>query len=170
MIRLATAADLPRLAAIEVAAGEMFRGLGMARVADDDPFTAEELAGYQRAGRAWVSTTDVGDAPVGYALALEVDAGAHLEQVSVHPRYARQRRGAALVEAVSAWAAGRGLPWLTLTTFAAVPWNAPYYERLGFEIVPDADQTAGLVAIRAHEARRGLDAWPRVTMRRRTAG
>ncbi|MFC9787289.1 GNAT family N-acetyltransferase [Rhodococcus sp. NPDC127528] len=167
MIRLATTADLPRLAAIEVAAGEMFRELGMAAVADDDPFTVEELEGYRRGGRAWVCT-DVGDAPVGYALALEVDDGAHLEQVSVHPGYAGRRRGADLVDAVSAWAAGRGLPWLTLTTFAAVPWNAPYYERLGFTIVPDADLTAGLRAIRANEAQHGLDAWPRVTMRRRT--
>ncbi|MFE3293695.1 GNAT family N-acetyltransferase [Rhodococcus sp. NPDC059234] len=168
MIRLATAADLPRLAAIEIAAGEMFRELGMAAVADDDPFAVEELARYQRDGRAWVSVTDDGEAPVGYALALEIDAGAHLEQVSVHPGYGGQRRGAALVDTVSAWAAGRGQPWLTLTTFAAVPWNAPYYERLGFSVVPESDLTAGLREIRAHEAQHGLDRWPRVTMRRRT--
>ncbi|TQF68640.1 GNAT family N-acetyltransferase [Rhodococcus spelaei] len=167
MIRVATPADLPRLAGIEVAAGAMFATLGMALVADDDPFTVEELAQYQRAGRAWVAV-DAGDAPVGYALALEVDGGAHLEQVSVHPDFAGRRLGAALVEEVSAWAADRGLPWLTLTTFAAVPWNAPYYERLGFEILPDADLGRGLVAIRADEAAHGLDTWPRVTMRRRT--
>jgi hypothetical protein len=45
-----------------------------------------------------------------------------------------------------------------------VPWNAPYYERLGFRRVDDL--TPGLRAIRAAEAARGLDRWPRVAMRR----
>ena len=38
----------------------------------------------------------------------------------------------ALIEHVAGWARAHGSPALTLTTFTEVPWNAPYYERLGF--------------------------------------
>ncbi|WP_037176069.1 GNAT family N-acetyltransferase [Rhodococcus sp. UNC363MFTsu5.1] len=165
MIRSATTTDLVHLPAIEIAAGLPFRSVGMDAVADDDPPTVRELAEYQRAGRAWVATTE-DDVPIGYALALAVDGAAHLEQVSVDPAHAGRRLGAALIDEVERWAAERKYPWLTLTTFAQVPWNAPYYERLGFRVVPADELTPGLRSIREHEADRGLDAWPRVTMRR----
>lgn len=165
MIRSATATDLVHLPAIEIAAGVPFRSVGMDAVADDAPPTVSELAEYQRAGRAWVATTD-DDSPIGYALALVVDGAAHIEQVSVDPAHAGRRLGAALIDEVERWAAERRLPWLTLTTFTEVPWNAPYYERLGFRVVPADELTSGLRSIREHEAEHGLDAWPRVTMRR----
>ncbi len=37
-----------------------------------------------------------------------------------------------------------GLPALTLTTFAEVPWNAPYYEPCGFRRLAEAEITPGL--------------------------
>lgn len=55
---------------------------------------------------------------------------------------------------------------LTLTTFAYVPWNAPYYARLGFEIIPPDHVAPGLRDVRQHEASAGLDAWPCVVMSR----
>jgi hypothetical protein len=59
-----------------------------------------------------------------------------------------------------------GLPALTLTTFADVPWNGPYYERCGFRVLAGDEITPGLRAIREHENALGLDRWPRVCMRR----
>jgi hypothetical protein len=47
-----------------------------------------------------------------------------------------------------------------------VPWNGPYYRRLGFREVPPAEETPGLRRVRAHEAAIGLDRWPRLCMRR----
>ena len=44
------------------------------------------------------------------------------------------------------------MPAVTLTTFRDVPWNAPYYERLGFRTLAADEITPGLAAIRAHEA------------------
>jgi GNAT superfamily N-acetyltransferase len=132
----------------------------MAAIADDEPFTLAELTTYQRAGRAWV----YGDPPVAYVLVDEIDGYAHLEQVSVHPGHSRQGIGRMLIDHVGTWAASRGLAGLTLTTFTEVPWNAPYYARLGFRVVTDL--SPGLRAVRAHEAAIGLDAWPRAVMRR----
>ncbi|GAB1515310.1 GNAT family N-acetyltransferase [Actinophytocola sp. KF-1] len=160
MIREASLTDLPVLRDIEHAAGAPFRDIGMAAIADDELPAVEELAAYQQAGRAWVW----GDPPVAYVLADEVDGYAHIEQVSVHPGHSRRGIGRALIDHVGAWARARGLAGLTLTTFADVPWNAPYYARIGFTVVTDL--TPGLQAIRAQEAARGLDAWPRVAMRR----
>lgn len=163
MIRLARPDDLPALIDIEREAGSLFRALDMAAIADDDPGSVAELAPYQSDGRAWVSVDD-SDRPVAYLIAEAVDGRAHVEQVSVRPSHARRGLGNALIETLAEWAAERGLPALTLTTFAAVPWNAPYYERLRFRVLADAEIGPGLRAIRRAEADRGLDAWPRVAM------
>jgi GNAT superfamily N-acetyltransferase len=164
VIRPARADDLGHLHDIERAAGEPFRELGMAAVADDDPPTVRELAVFQQDGRAWVVAGDTGQ-PVGYVLVDVVDGCVHVEQVSVQPRYARQGLGKRLLDTVELWARRLGFPAMTLTTFTDVPWNAPYYERLGWRRLGQSDLTPGLAAIREHEAARGLDRWSRVAMR-----
>lgn len=148
---------------IERAAGESFRAIGMALVADDDPGSVEALAPYQRDGRAWVST-DADDRPVGYLLVEVVDGHAHIEQVSVRPTHGRRGLGRGLIETGRRWALARGFDTVSLTTYAEVPWNGPYYTRLGFRVLAPDRLTPGLRAIRAHETAKGLDAWPRVTM------
>ena len=150
---------------IERAAGEAFRDIGMAEIADDEPFPLAVLADYREAGHAWVATDDA-DAPVGYLLADLVDGNLHIEQVSVHPHHARRRVGRRLLDHLADHATAAGVPALTLTTFAEVPWNGPYYARCGFVTLADSDLTPGLRAIRQHETAHGLDRWPRVCMRR----
>ena len=86
--------------------------------------------------------------------------------MSVDHGSARQGLGRSLVEHAGAYARRHRLPALTLTTFADAPWNAPYYERLGFRVLRDDELTPGLREIRRTEAAHGLDAWPRVCMRR----
>jgi hypothetical protein len=51
-IRTATEADLPVMRDIERAAGTAFAEVGMREIADDEPLSLEELAGYQEGGRA----------------------------------------------------------------------------------------------------------------------
>ncbi|WP_432524064.1 GNAT family N-acetyltransferase [Kineococcus sp. SYSU DK006] len=167
MIRSARPADLPRLREVEVAAGALFRTVGMDRIADDDPPSLQELAAFQERGRAWVVTGEAGGGvPVGYLLLDLVDGAAHVEQVSVDPACARRRLGASLLETAAGWAAARGLPALTLTTFADVPWNAPHYARLGFAVLPADRLGPGLRGVVERERAHGLHAWPRVVMRR----
>jgi GNAT superfamily N-acetyltransferase len=165
MIRRARSDELEKLRELERAAGSIFRQLGMDAVADDEPPSTATLAVSQAAGRAWVST-DEADEPVAYMLVEVIDASAHIEQVSVHPRAARQGLGRALIETAAAWARQHGLKALTLTTYRDVPWNRPYYQRLGFHVVDDPQITPGLRRLRAQEADAGLDRWPRVVMRR----
>ncbi len=166
VIRPVVTSDLARLQAIEVAAGGMFRPLGMDLVADDDPFSADVLQSYADAGHAWVAVPSDGGQADGYLLLDVVDGAAHVEQVTVHPDGARRGIGRALVEHVASWAAGAGFSAMTLTTFRDVAWNGPYYERLGFRYLDPDDEGPALRLLRDHERAHGLDAWPRASMRR----
>jgi GNAT superfamily N-acetyltransferase len=164
-IRAADGAELDRLREIERLAGAAFRDLGMASIADDEPPSIEALTGYVADGRAWVATAP-GGVPIGYLLLDVIDGCGHVEQVSVDPSYRGRGVGRGLIDHADAWSAGQGLAALTLTTFADVPWNAPYYERIGFRRLTDGELSPGLVEIRRHEQALGLDRWPRVAMRR----
>jgi ribosomal protein S18 acetylase RimI-like enzyme len=173
-IRAARSAELPILQDIEIEAGSVFHEVGMDEIAGDVPFPIPELLAYVEAGHAWVACDDSGalfaaadaDRPVGYLLAEVVDDALHVEQVSVLPTYAHQGIGRALIDHAATVAAKEGYPALTLTTFVDVPWNGPYYARLGF--TPIATPGPELQAIRDKEAALGLDRWPRVAMRRST--
>ena len=162
-IRAARTEDLAALVEIEQAAGEMFRPLGMDVVADDDPGSVEELLPYVEGEQAFVAV-DAADGPVGYLLLDVVDRAAHIEQVSVHPRCARRGIGRGLIEQAASWARDRDFGALTLTTYVEVPWNGPYYERLGFRYVAPGEETPGVRTLRAHERDHGLDAWQRACM------
>jgi GNAT superfamily N-acetyltransferase len=164
-VRLARPDDLDGIGDLERAAGEAFRTIGMDLVADDTPPPVEHLAGYQSSGRMWVAT-DRADRPIAYCLVDVVDGATHLEQLTVTPDWARQRIGGQLIEVVAGWAREVGRPVLTLLTFRYVPWNAPYYRRLGFTDIPEALLTPGLRALGDVEERLGLTRWPRVAMRR----
>lgn len=163
LVRTACHDDLTAVQGVEVAAGALFATVGMGAIAEDDPPSLEELADYQRGGRAWVSVDDR-DVPVGYLLVDVVDGNAHVEQVTVHPAHARSGRGRELLDVAEAWAAASGRTALTLTTFADVAWNAPYYRRLGFRDMTPDEVGDELRAVRAREAAHGLDVWPRVSM------
>ena len=169
-IRAARTTDIPAIRGIERAAGEAFRSIGLADIADDDPPSADELTAFIRSGGALVAV-DRTDAPVAYLLIEALGGRGHIEQVSVHPSHARQGIGAGLIEAADEWARARGLAGLTLTTFADVPWNAPYYARLGFAVLPDEAVDDALRArVREEEAHGlGLAEWPRVVMARATS-
>ncbi|SDT34205.1 GNAT family N-acetyltransferase [Actinoplanes derwentensis] len=191
-IRAARDDELVELQEIERAAGELFRDIGMAAIADDEPLPVEVLAEYVSAGRAWVAVvTDpdlddgtgrgagrvgplaVGDHRewvAGYLIADLVDGNVHIEQVSVHPRFSRRGVGRRLIDETAAYAERVGAAGLTLTTFAEVAWNAPYYRRCGFVVLADEAVGSGLRAVRAHEAAAGLERWARVCMGRTLGG
>ena len=84
--------------------------------------------------RAWVAVDDLG-AVIGFAVAWVIDGEGHLDELAVTPAHGRRGVGRALVDEVLAWSAARGLPSVTLITFRDVPWNGPFYEKLGFEAV-----------------------------------
>ncbi len=79
-----------------------------------------------------VATLVAGRPPVSFARLEVVDGHAHLGQLSVMPEYGRLGIGTSLVVAACDWARRRGHGLITLTTFADIPFNTPFYRRLGF--------------------------------------
>ncbi|TSD86291.1 GNAT family N-acetyltransferase [Mycobacterium sp. KBS0706] len=161
--------EVETVRAIEVAAASQFRGVGLPTIAALDPAERQEVLLRAREGRLLV-VADAADRPVGFVLFGEIDGTLHIEELDVHPDHARRGLGAALIERLDAIARDRGLPELTLSTFRDVPWNAPYYARLGFVPMPDEALGPGLAAIRDMIAAKGIDIIPRLFMRRPVAG
>jgi GNAT superfamily N-acetyltransferase len=163
-LRPARTAEIETLRGIEKAAATRLLGTDLAWVAGDEPTEAAALAERIADGRCLIAARD--DRPVGFVIFEIVDDTAHVEELDVLPDHAGHRLGARLIDAVAAWAAQRGLPALTLSTFRDVPWNAPYYRRLGFTDIPMGELTPGLAEIRAHHREKGLVDDLRVFMRR----
>lgn len=164
-IRPARREELELLRSLEREAGRVFATVGMPEIAADEPRSVAALETFRGEGRAWVSV-DRRDRPVAYLLSAIVDGCAHLEQVSVAPARARQGLGAALIEHLAATVRAEGRPALTLCTFRDVPWNAPYYRRLGFTVLEPRALGPELAALVEHEAAVIPGDAPRVAMRR----
>jgi GNAT superfamily N-acetyltransferase len=161
-IRPARADEIDRVRDIERISATRFLGGDRAALADDEPTDAETLT--TRIGTGGLLVAADADVPVAFVMFREVEGCAYVEQIDVLPSHARRGIGAALLNAVADLALERGWPALTLSTFKDVPFNAPYYARLGFRVVEDL--TPGMVQIRAEHEARGLDETARVFMRR----
>lgn len=166
-MRLATLDDISQIAPMERAASEVFREIGMNAIADDAPFSDDVLEKAVADQRLWVAT-EYGTLRA-YLLAEFLPESLHIEQVTVHPDAAHRGIGAMLIQSVSGDARATALGKITLTTFENVPWNAPYYERLGFIDIDEAQWPVGIAEIVQAEKDRGLHAWPRVVMVREIA-
>ncbi|HST06924.1 MAG TPA: GNAT family N-acetyltransferase, partial [Gemmatimonadaceae bacterium] len=165
MYSIATArpSDIPLLPAIELAAARLLVGHAPESVLAEST-SLSVLRRVQSAGQLWVAIAD--DVPVGFAHVEILEPGsAHLHELDVHPDHGRRGVGTRLVRTVTAWAAASGYGSVTLSTFRDVPWNMPFYSRLGFEAIPPQSLTPALGALVADEARRGLDPASRVVMR-----
>jgi ribosomal protein S18 acetylase RimI-like enzyme len=137
VVRNATADDVASMQAVEVGARQRFREVDnprIAKCADDPPYQTAGLTRAATEQRAWVAINDLGTV-IGFAVACVIDGEGHLDELAVTPAHGRRGVGRALVDAVLTWSADRGLASVTLITFQDVPWNGPYYEKLGFEPV-----------------------------------
>ena len=170
---LARPEDVALLPDVERRAGFLFKtyagDLGITDQMYDDPTPVEALAEAQRAGRLWVATAS-GGTPVGFALVIEIQEYAHLDEIDVLPLHGGQGIGSALLASVCSWATDTGYAAVTLRTFRDVPWNAPFYARRGFRIVDSADLSQAHVALEASERDEGLRTDIRVTMVYATTG
>jgi ribosomal protein S18 acetylase RimI-like enzyme len=169
VIRPAIVDDVPGMQSAEVAAGERFRGIDdprIARCADALPYSSAGLERASTEQRAWVAVDD-GGLIIGFAVAWVVDGEGHLDELAVAPAHGRRGVGRALVDEVVAWTVAQDLASITLTTFRDVPWNCPYYEKLGFRVV--SNLTPVLQALVDEQATWGLEPSLRVVMRRSLA-
>jgi len=154
-LRLARPDDADHMPAIEAAAAQLFLDdPDLAHFDPNDTWTPDELRRLIRKGHCLVS--HVGDAMAGFLAAQPFRRELHIWEMDVDPRFQRRGIGAGLVRAAQIDARNSGFKALTLTTFRDLPWNAPFYARLGFEEVTALDAHPRLASELANEADDGL--------------
>lgn len=154
-IRRATPSDFPLLQQIETSAGEPFRDTDLAWVADDPPPTRENLQAHLDHEALWVIAHQ--GHLVGYLAGEFLGDLAVIHQVSVHTDHHRRGLGARLIQAAMDAARAKGARTLGLTTYRDIPWNGPYYARLGFIEVAGSDIPPLLQTMRDQETAAGHD-------------
>jgi hypothetical protein len=164
-IRLARRKDLHHLPHIERDAARRFEIFGLSDLVSGPAVPLELLEQRQSCGQVWVALHRGGDKPVGFAVASVVDDHGHLDELDVLIQHGRRGVGTRLVKTVCRWAWRSRLRGVTLSTLRTIPWNAPFYSQLGFEVVPEQELTEGLVRLRRLEAMAGLQVAQRVIMR-----
>ncbi|WP_290812909.1 GNAT family N-acetyltransferase [Ferrovibrio sp.] len=164
-IRPARPSEADAIRAIERAAGQSFATVGYPDVAQHDPTPAADLRDAATDGALFVAVGS-DDTPVGFLLCTEIDGDLYVQELAVHPDHAGHRLAVPLLKAAEDFARSLGLPALCLTTFRTVPWNAPYYERLGFHVLSDNQIGPSLRLVIARQKAAGLDVANRVAMRR----
>jgi GNAT superfamily N-acetyltransferase len=163
-IELAGREHLRAIPAIELAASAMFSEADLPleiryRVSD-----AELLNEAQSDSRLWVALTD-DRIPVGFAMADIVDGSAHLDEMDVVPEFGRQGIGTRLLKTIIKWARDNHFPMLTLVTFRHLPWNAPFYKKMGFESMAACEIGSGLAGLLQEEGNAGIDLHKRTCMK-----
>jgi GNAT superfamily N-acetyltransferase len=170
-IRSARAEEIPLLSHIEQSAAVLFLDTPYAFLVNADPLPLDYVQQQFQAGRVWVAVDCRGqpkgyqyETVVGYAIACEVDDTLYLQQIDVDPEHGRRGIGSALVDTVCAWAKQHGYRIISLSTFRDIPWNAPFYSKLGFRPVDEAKLTKGFQQIRLKELEARLPISERVIM------
>lgn len=158
-IRRAKPDDLPVLPTIELAAAQQFLTTPYPFIAKDDDLISAEVDHEH----VWV-VDDAEGQPVGFAIVHILDTSIHIHELDVHPNHARQGLGRRLIESVAEWARAQGFTALTLTTFEDIPWNGPYYARLGFRTLAEKEIGQALRKVRQGEAESGLPMENRICM------
>lgn len=157
-IRFANADELALLPAIERAAAALF-SLSVHPDMADATLASEHLESSDV-----VFVAEESNVLAGFAIVRPYRDAMHIQEIDVHPQFARRGVGAKLIQSVADWTRAQGIRAVTLTTFDDVPWNGPYYARLGFNILSLDSLRPSLQSIRRAEAQAGLPMSHRICM------
>lgn len=161
-IRPAKPAEVARLPKLEEATAAMFPEAIFPARFHACTVSLARLAAAQVRQNLWVSL-DREKQLVGFAL-LEIPEGtALLAQIDVLQEHGRKGLGRAMLGQAADKAHALGHAWLYLTTFREIPWNEPFYAKLGFTEVAEAELPAIISRILREE--RAQIAHPRLAMR-----
>jgi GNAT superfamily N-acetyltransferase len=150
-IRLALPDDAHLLPRIERSAAQAFRSIEeLGWLADAATMTVERHRQLIAFSTCWVAV-DADARPQGFLSAERHGSDLHIYELSVRRSAQGQGWGRKLVETAMDYARLQQLALVTLTTFTQVPWNAPFYRRLGFEHCAGATLDKRLAEILAQE-------------------
>jgi predicted N-acetyltransferase YhbS len=156
-LRPARVDDIPTLQAVERDADARF-GVEGDVIPDEDARRAVD------AGK--ITVAEVDGAVVGWVYLGAIAGEPCIGQISVTIAHGRKGIGTALLTHALAQARARGASSVVLNTERDRPWNAPWYARHGFAVVPEAAWSPALRAVTEAQRAAGLDWSTRVHMRK----
>ena len=163
-IRLAIPDDAPLLPPVERCAAQAFRSIDeLGWLADAATMTVDRHRQLIALSTCWVAV-DAQARPMGFLSAERHGSDFHIYELSVKQSVQGQGWGRRLVETAMEYARLNQLACVTLTTFTQVPWNAPFYRRLGFEVTAGATLGKRLADILAQEYGCGFEPESRCAM------
>lgn len=130
-IRVMEPGEAPELLAIERAATALLVAAGREELAGEPPLLGafvERILAHD----VFVAENKANGTPAGFALGRDLGELYWLAELSVDPAHGRRGLGTALLAAVRARAEWFFHRALGLSTYAEVPFNAPFYEARGF--------------------------------------
>lgn len=144
--------DIPLLADIEQAGDQLFPAGRLPDTLTTFPLPRLKYAAFMRL----LFVAERNESLVGFAVSSRVRDYLHLNQVSVHPDAGRRGIGRRLVETIIAKSVELELKGVTLSTFADIPWNGPFYTKIGFRPITLQDDLPELKEMVAKETKFGL--------------
>jgi predicted N-acetyltransferase YhbS len=157
LLRAARLEDIPTLQSVERDADTRF-GVGGDVIPEADARRAID------AGK--ITVAEVDGELVGWVYLGTIDGEPCVGQISVAVAHGRKGIGTALLTHAIDRARARGAASVVLNTQRDAPWNAPWYARHGFEVVPESEWSPGLRAVTEAQREAGLDWSARAHMRK----
>jgi GNAT superfamily N-acetyltransferase len=154
IIRKCRIDEVDFLAEIEKEASKLFSDYGLEAGALADATLKEEFVQAAEQGLLWVAV--ISGKIIGFALVLIIEGQPLLAELDVLPQFGKRGIGTKLLNEVISWAKFKKYSIITLTTFKNIPWNYPFYKKMGFMVLPENLYTSGINKLVEHEHSRGL--------------
>jgi ribosomal protein S18 acetylase RimI-like enzyme len=164
-IRKAQSWDIPLLEYVERSAAEIFRTANLSFLADGDTVDPRALVAMAQANHLLIAANRF-DQPIGFVGGEYLNGNFHIIEISVAKEFQGKGVGKALMTAMVQQVSREGYKSITLTTYKNLPWNGPWYSRIGFFEVNAQDMGKEYLDILASEAQHGLDLRSRCVMRK----
>lgn len=163
-IRRAVRADIEPMRNLERRAAQIFLSVGYDFCATGP---IRDISEHQRVideGATFIG--EAGGVIAGFAMVEPMDGEAHLVEIDVDPPFQNRGLARSLIAEGGEWSRLNGFDAMTLTTYRDVPWNAPFYRRIGFAEFEPGAYRKGLFETIEREAAWGFAFAPRIAMRK----
>lgn len=161
--------DIEVLQAIEASAAQLFLESPYPELAGFEPFDHERYITHLKLGDPvflGLVETETGQfTKAGFAVAGPLAGGLHLFELSVHTDWQGMGLGGHLLHHLQRRALQCGFGQITLTTYRSLPWNGPFYERMGFSYLETSQQPPEIYDLLQREIASGANAEDRCAMR-----
>ncbi|EPE24397.1 Acyl-CoA N-acyltransferases (Nat) [Glarea lozoyensis ATCC 20868] len=164
-IRSARSSDIPLLERVEKSAAEAFRSVDLEFLLDEPTVEVSALTQMARSNHLWIAVNDW-DQPIGFLGGENLQGNFHIAEISVAQDFQGRGIGGALMRTMFEQIQREGYKYITLTTFKDVPWNGPWYKKMGFKEISPRAMKKQYTEILKDEAARGMDPDRRCIMRK----